>query len=169
MIEHQDTISELTARTQELQIEVNCLNDSRDFEDAESVRSGLSHVASQPALLPPYRDPGGMLSRLGRLLSRNDKPPDIWGQRMVYRETFLVNPHASSLSPYPQGFNPWISDVTEDITACNDCERENPDTTLDPRCQTGPPARNSFDPKEEKIFKGSWGRPTKTADLGSSY
>ena len=42
------------------------MNDSRDFKDAESVRSGLYHVPSQPALLPPYRDPGGMLSRPGR-------------------------------------------------------------------------------------------------------
>ena len=51
LIENQDTINELTARIQELQNEVNCLNDSRDFKDAESVRSGLSHVPSQPALL----------------------------------------------------------------------------------------------------------------------
>ena len=57
---------------------INCLNDSRGFKDAESVRSGLSHVPSKPALFPPYRDPGGMLSRLGGMLSRNDKPPDIW-------------------------------------------------------------------------------------------
>ena len=63
MIENQDTIHELTARIQERQNEVNCLNDSRDFKDAESVRSVLSHVTSQPALLPPFRDPGGMLRR----------------------------------------------------------------------------------------------------------
>ena len=62
-IENQDTINELTARIQKLQNEVNCMNDSRDFKDAESVRSGLSHVPSQPALLPPFRDPCGMLSR----------------------------------------------------------------------------------------------------------
>ena len=65
LIENQDTINELTARIQELQNEVNCMSESRDFIDAESVRSGLSHVPSQPALLPRYRDPGGMLSHLG--------------------------------------------------------------------------------------------------------
>ena len=58
LTENQDTINELTARIQELQNEVNCMNDSTDFKDAESVRSGLSHVPSQPALIPPYRDPG---------------------------------------------------------------------------------------------------------------
>ena len=74
LIENQDTINELTARIQELQNEVSCLNDSRDFKDAESVRSGPSHVPSHPGLLPPYRDPGG-------LLSRNNQPPDIWNTR----------------------------------------------------------------------------------------
>ena len=35
LIENQDTILEFTARIQELQNEVNCMNDSRDFQDAE--------------------------------------------------------------------------------------------------------------------------------------
>ena len=50
LIENQDTINELTVRIQELQNEVTCLNDSRDFKDAESARSGRSHGPSQPAL-----------------------------------------------------------------------------------------------------------------------
>ena len=54
LIENQDTIKELTAEIQELQNEVNCMNDSRDFKDAESVRSGQSHVPSQPALFPTF-------------------------------------------------------------------------------------------------------------------
>ena len=39
LIENQDTITELTARIQELQNEVTCMNDTRDFKDAESMRS----------------------------------------------------------------------------------------------------------------------------------
>ena len=70
LTEDQNTIMELRARIQELQNEVNCMNDSRDFKDAESVRSGPSHVPSQPALFPSNRDP-----RV--LLSRNNQPPDI--------------------------------------------------------------------------------------------
>ena len=115
LIESQDTINEVTARIQELQNEVNCMNDSRDFKDAESVRSGLSHVPSQPALLPLYRDPGGMLSRPGGMLSRNDRPPDIWDTHGMSGNVF-VNPPASSSSPCPGGFNPWISKVTEDTS-----------------------------------------------------
>ena len=95
LIEGRDTVLELTARIQELQNEVYCMNDSRDFKDAEAVRSGLSHVPSQPALLPPFRDPGGMLSRPGGMLSRNDKPPDIWDTHGISGNVF-VNPPASS-------------------------------------------------------------------------
>ena len=40
LIEDRDTILELTGKIQELQNEINCINDSRDFMDAESVRSG---------------------------------------------------------------------------------------------------------------------------------
>ena len=66
------------------------MNDSRDFQDAESVRSGHSHVTSQPVSFPPHPVPGGMLSRSIGMPSRIDGPPSIaFGTRMVYRETFL--------------------------------------------------------------------------------
>ena len=78
LIEDRDTILEITGKIQELQNEINCMNDSRDFQDAESVRRGQSHVPSQPALFPPFRDPGGMLSRSVGMLSRKNGPPDIW-------------------------------------------------------------------------------------------
>ena len=65
LVEDRDTVLELTGKIQELQNEINCMNDSRDFQDADSVSSGLFHVPSQPALLPPFRDLGGVLSALG--------------------------------------------------------------------------------------------------------
>ena len=43
---------ELTDKIQELQNEINCMNDSRDFQDAEPVRSGNSHDTSQPVSSP---------------------------------------------------------------------------------------------------------------------
>ena len=46
LIEDQNTILELSGRLQELQNEVNCMNDSKDFQDAESVRSGNSRYQS---------------------------------------------------------------------------------------------------------------------------
>ena len=149
MIEDRDTILELTARVQELQNEVNCMNDSRDFKDAESVRSGLSHVPSQPSFFPPFRDPGGMLSRSVGMPRRSDRPPDIWDTHGFSGNVF-VNPPAPSSTPYPpgQGINPWISNVSEHTSPHLMSESQTPDTTLDPRCQSGPSARNSFDPSE---------------------
>ena len=49
LVEDRDIILELTGKIQELQNEINYMNDSRDFKDAESVRCGQSHVTSQPA------------------------------------------------------------------------------------------------------------------------
>ena len=89
LVEDEDTILELIGKIQDLQNEVNCMNDSRDFQDAESVRSGHSHVASQPVFFPPHPIPGGMLSRSVGMPSRREGPPSIFGTRMVFRETFL--------------------------------------------------------------------------------
>ena len=58
LVEDRDTILELTGKIQEVQNEIHCMNDSRDFQDAESVRSGHSHVASQPVSFPPHPVPG---------------------------------------------------------------------------------------------------------------
>ena len=53
-------VNELTTKVQELQYEIKCMNDSRDFKDAESVLSGpFSHDLSESALLPPQADQGG--------------------------------------------------------------------------------------------------------------
>ena len=57
LIEDQNTTLELSGRVQELQNEVNCMNDSKDFQDAESVRSGNSHVTRRPVFFPPHPIP----------------------------------------------------------------------------------------------------------------
>ena len=48
VIKDQNTILELSGRVKNYKHEVNCMNDSKDFQDAESVRSGNSHVTSRP-------------------------------------------------------------------------------------------------------------------------
>ena len=78
LVEDQDTILELTGKIQEIQKEINCMNDSRDFQDAESVRNGQSHVTSQRVFFPPHPDPRGMRSRSLGMPSRNNGPPSIW-------------------------------------------------------------------------------------------
>ena len=119
LVEDQDTILELTGKIQDLQNEINCMNDSRDFQDAESVRSGQSHVTSQPVFFPPHPDPGGMQSRSVGMPSRNDGPPSIWDTHGFSGNVF-ANPTVSSSAPYPQESNPWISNVSEHITTCDE-------------------------------------------------
>ena len=124
LIEDRDTILELTAKIQELQNEINCMNDSGDCKDTESVRSGQSHVTSQPVFFPPHPDPGGMLSR-----SLGMPSPSIWDTHGISGNVF-ANPTASSSAPYPQESNPLISS-----------ESQTP--AQDQRCQSGPSVRNS--------------------------
>ena len=84
-IEDQNTIMELSGRLQELQNEVNCMNDSKDFQDAESVRSGNSHVTSQPMLFPQHLAFEGSL-RLHSYRRDAKKGRQIFG---IYLATFL--------------------------------------------------------------------------------
>ena len=64
------------------------MNDSRDFQDAESARSGQSHVTSQPAFFSPFPDPGGMRSRSLGMPSRNSGPPCIWDTHGISGNVF---------------------------------------------------------------------------------
>ena len=66
LVVDQDTILELTGKIQDLQNEIDCMNDSKDFQNAESIRSGNSHVTSRPVSFPPHPIPEGMLSRFCR-------------------------------------------------------------------------------------------------------
>ena len=140
LFEDRDTILELTGKVQELQNENKCLNDSRDFKDAESVRSGQSHVTSQPVSFSPHPDPGGMLSRSLGMPSRKDGPPSIWDTHGISGNVF-ANPAVSSSAPYPQEPNPWISDVPEHTSPHVMSESQTP--VQDQRCQSRPSARNS--------------------------
>ena len=166
LIEDRDSILELTAKIQELQNEVNCMNDLRDFKDAASVRSGQSHVTSQPAFFPPFQSPGGMLSRSLGMPSRT-MGRQVFGTRTVYRENVFANPTASSSAPYPQESNPWVSHVSEHTSPHVMSESQTP--VQGQRCQSGPSARNSFVPSEGRFFKELRGRPTTAAGFRSPF
>ena len=126
------------------------MNDSRDFQDAGSVRSGQSHVTSQPAFFPPHPDPGGMQSRSLGMPSRKNGPPSIWDTHGISGNVF-ANPTASSSAPYPQESNPWISNVSKHTSPHVMSESQTP--VQDQRCQSGPSARNSVIPSEGGFSK----------------
>ena len=77
-----------SARVQELQNEVNCMNDSKDFQDAESIRSGNSHVTSRPVSFPPHPIPEGMLRHSFVTPSRREGPPSIWDTHGISGNVF---------------------------------------------------------------------------------
>ena len=118
---------------QELQNEINCMNDSRDFQDAES--GGQSHVASQSVFFPHHPDPGGMLSRSVGMPSRKNGTPSIWDTHGISGNVF-ANPTASSSAPHPQELNPWSSNVSEHTSPRVMSEGQTP--VQDQRCQSGP-------------------------------
>ena len=98
LIEDQNIIMELSGSLQELQNEVNCMNDSKDFQDAESVRSGNSHVTSQPVSFPPHPIPEGMLRHSFVSPRRKEGPPSIWDTHGISGNVFANPPASSSLS-----------------------------------------------------------------------
>ena len=113
-IEDQKIIMELSGRLQELQNEVNCMNDSRDFRDAESICSGNSHVTSPPGLFPRHPPFEGLLKPAFISQRQTEEPP------LSEMPVWTVSQRFSHLQ--------W-----------------------------------------RRLFKELWGRPTTTADFGSSF
>ena len=148
LIEDQNTILELSGKIQELQKHVNCMSDSKDFQDAESVRSGNSHVTSRPMSFPTHPIPEGMLRPSVISPRRKEGPPCIcWDTHCISGNVF-ANPHASSSAPYPQELNPWCTTIKEPLHSSTAEKSERPEQSRDLRCQSGPSAKNSV------IFSG---------------
>ena len=139
-IEDQNTIMELSGRVQELQNEVNCMNDSKDFQDAESVRSGNSHVTSQPMLFPAHPIPEGMLRPSFVSPRRKEGSSCILDTHGISGNVF-ANPHASSSARYPQT-------IEEPLHMSTAEKSDRPERNQDLRCQSGPSAKDSV------IFSG---------------
>ena len=147
-IEDQKIIMELSGRLQELQNEVNCMNDSKDFQDAESVRSGNSHVTSQPMLFPKHPPFEGLLRPSFISQRQTDGPPNIWDTSGISGNVF-AHPQASSSAPYPQELNStWRKTIEEPIHMSTAEKSERPERDQDLRCQSGPSAKDSV------IFSG---------------
>ena len=147
IVDDQDTILELSGRIQEFQNEINCMSDSKEFQDAESIRSGQSHVASRPVSFPPHPIPEGMLRHSFGVPSRREGPPSIWDTHGI-SGNFFAHPDASSSAPYPQELNQWSASIEEPphTSTVEKSERQTQDQDL--RCQSGPSAKDSV------IFSG---------------
>ena len=114
LVEDQDTILELTGKIQELRNEVNCMDDSKDFQDAESVRSGQSHVTSRPVSFPPHPIPEGMLRHSFVTPSRREGPPSIWDTHGTSGTFLQIHLHLHQLFIL-KNCNPWNSSIEEPL------------------------------------------------------
>ena len=122
LVENKNTTLEHSGRIQELQNELNCISDSKEFQDDESIRSGNSHVTSRQLSFPPHPIPQGMLSLSSEMPSRKNGPPSIWETHGVSGNVF-VNPDASSSTPYPQELNRWNSSIEEPLHSSTEEEK----------------------------------------------
>ena len=147
LVEDQDTILELSGKIQDLQNEINCMNDSKDFQEAESTRSGNAHVTSLPVSFPPHPIPEGMLRPSFVSPCRREGPPCIWDTHGISGNVF-VNPDASSSARYPQELNPWSSGREEPLHSSTVEKSERQTQDQHQRCQSGQSAKNSV------IFSG---------------
>ena len=141
------------------------MNDSKDFQDAESVRSGNSHVTSRPVSFPPHPIPEGMLRHSFVSPSRKEGPPSIWDTHGFSGNVF-ADPLASSSALYPQELHEWNSSIEEPLHSSTVEKSERPEQNQDLRCQSGPSAKDHL--QWRRLFKEFWGRPTTAADFGSS-
>ena len=148
LIEDQNTIMELSGRVHELQNEVNCMNDSKNFQDAESVRSGNFRVTSRPGVFPEHPPFEGLLKPSFVSPRQTDGPPNIWDTSGISGNVF-ANPQASSSAPCPQGLNStWKKTIEEPIHMSTAEKSGRPKRDQDLRCQSGPSAKDSV------IFSG---------------
>ena len=118
------------------------MNDSEDFQDAESIRSGNSHVTSRPVSFPVHPILVGMLRHSFVSPSRREGPPSIWDTHGKSENVF-ANPDASSSAPYPQELHQWNSSSEEPLhsSTVEKSKRQEQNQVL--RCQSGPSAKDS--------------------------
>ena len=124
-----------------MQNEMNCMSDSKEFQDAESIRSGNSHVTSRPVSFPPHPIPEGMLSRSFGVPSRREGPPSFGYTHGTWGNVF-VNPDASSSAPCPQELDQWSSSIEEPLHSSTVAKSERRTQDQDQRCQSEPAAKN---------------------------
>ena len=117
------------------------MNDSKEFQDTESARSGNSHVTSQPGLFPKHPAFERMLRPSFVSPQRKEGLPDIWDLSGVSGNVF-ANPQASSSAPRPQELNQWNSSTEEPLHSSTAEQNQ------DLRCQSGLSAKDSV------IFSG---------------
>ena len=169
-IEDQKIIMELSGTPQELQNEVNCMNDSKDFQDAESICSGNSHVTSPPGVFPRHPPFQGMLKPAFISKRHTNGPPNIWDTSGISGKVF-AHPQASSSAPYLQERIELYLEENYWRTNSHVYSGEKWKTRTRPRSEMPiwTVSQRFSHLQCRRLFKELWSRPTTTADFGSSF
>ena len=175
-LEDQDTILELLmARYQNCKMKLIAwmmkrivLNDSKDFQDAESIRSGNSHVTSRPVSFPPHPIPEGMQSRSVGMPSRRERAAKHLGHTWYLRETFLQiqMPHFQHLIR-----RNWIHGIPVQKSRFTSSTVEKSETNTSSRSEMPlwTVSQKFCHLQWRRLFNESWGRPTTIGVFRSSF
>ena len=144
------------------------MNDSKDFQDAESVRSGNSHVTSRPVSFPPHPIPEGMLRHSFITVSRREGPPSIWDTQ-GFSGNFFVNPDASIISTLSTRTASVEFITRRAAPFIHSGEKWKANTRSRSEMPVWTVSQKFSHPQWRRLFKELWGRPTTTADFGSSF
>ena len=158
-IEDQKIMMELSGRLQELQNEVNCMNDSKDFRDAESICSGNSHVTSPHGLFPRHLSFEGLLKPAFISQRQTEEPPNVRDTSGISGNVFA---QTSSSAPFPQESNStWKKTIEEPIHVYSGEKwktRTRPRSEMPVRTVTQRFSHLQW----RRLFKELWSRPTTT-------
>ena len=140
LFEDQNTILELSGRVHELQNEVNCMNNSKDFQDAESVRSGNSQSTS---VFPTSSNTRRIVEAFLPIAVPQRRAAKHLGHTWYIGKRFLQIHRFPLTAPYPQELNPWKKIIEEPLHMSTAEKSERPERNQDLRCQSGPSAKAS--------------------------
>ena len=164
LVEDRDTILELKGKIQELQNENNCVNDLRDFQDAESARSGHSHVACQLVSFPLHPVPGG-------ILSRSIGMPQKWAAKHLGHTGYIGKRFCKTSSVFFSTLSAGIESMefshirTNSLITSGRMRIKHQFRIIYASPDRQPKKQSSL---VREILQ-LWGRPTTTADLRSSF
>ena len=144
------------------------MNDSKDFPDAESIRSGNSHVTNRPVFFPSHPVPRRVLSCSSGVLTQRRAAMHL-GHAWYFGKRCFANPDASCSALYPKVLNQRSSSIEEPLHSSTVEKSERRTQNQDQRCQSGPSTKNSVIFSGRDSPKNYGAHQQRLQDFGSSF
>ena len=168
LIEDQDTIMELIGNIRELQNEINCMNNPRDFQDAESVRSGYSHVTSQPCVFLTSSSSWWYAKPFHRNAEPQRRAAKHLGHTWCIGKRFCKS-SSVFYSTLSAGVESMEFRKSRTDSLINGGEKWESNTSSGSEMPVWTVSQKFSHPWWGRFFKELWSRPTTTADYRSSF